>query len=85
MSDDSSGPDNLSLTDVVSQISPQTYQSLKSAIELGKWSDGRKLTKKQLAHCMQAVILYETEHVQERDRVGYIEKPTAVDKPAGNS
>ena len=84
MSDDPLDLETLSLSEIVGQINPQTYQSLKTALELGKWSDGRRLSKDQLGHCMQAVILYEAEHLQERHRVGYINRPTSAGKSCGS-
>ena len=53
-------------------ISPEVYQSLKQAIELGKWSDGRKLTQEQKELSLQAIIAWEIENLPEEERTGYI-------------
>jgi uncharacterized protein YeaC (DUF1315 family) len=53
-------------------ITPDIYESLKRAIELGKWADGRRLDKEQKELCMQAVIAYEKNNVSEHERTGYI-------------
>jgi uncharacterized protein YeaC (DUF1315 family) len=52
-------------------ISPEVYNSLKLAIEIGKWEDGKRLSPEQLEFCMQAVILYEAKNFPEQERVGY--------------
>lgn len=61
------------------QLKPEVYQSFKRAIEIGKWPDGRVLTAEQKALCMEAVIAYEFKHVDERERVGYIDKGSKAD------
>jgi uncharacterized protein YeaC (DUF1315 family) len=44
---------------------------LKSAIELGKWSDGSRLSGDQMDKCMQAIILYEAENMPQQQRTGF--------------
>ena len=55
-------------------MTPETYQRIKRAVELGKWPDGRRLTPEQREHAMQAVIAWDQMHLGETDRVGYIDK-----------
>lgn len=57
---------------MLDNITPEIYQSLKRAIELGKWPDGKLATKEQKQMCMQAVIAYETKHLPEDQHTGYI-------------
>ena len=33
--------------DLIRNITPDVYESLKLAVEIGKWADGRKLTQEQ--------------------------------------
>lgn len=61
-------PETLEL--LVEEITPSVYDSLRTAVEIGKWDDGSKLSSEQLDYCMQAIILYEAEHVPEDDRTG---------------
>lgn len=58
--------------DMLRNISPEVYESLKLAIELGKWSDGRKLTQEQKELCMQAIIAWEQSNLPEEQRTGYM-------------
>ena len=37
-----------SMEDLLQQMTPEIYGDLKTAIELGKWSDGSKLEQEQL-------------------------------------
>lgn len=59
---------------LVQKLDPEIYQNLKTAIEIGKWPDGRALTEEQKMLSMQAVIAYEIEHqFPEAQRVGYVD------------
>jgi len=57
---------------LIQTITPEIYQNLKQAVELGKWADGKALTPEQKQHCMQAVIAYDAAHKSEEERVGFI-------------
>jgi uncharacterized protein YeaC (DUF1315 family) len=60
--------------DILQQLSPEVYASLKRALELGRWADGRALTDDQRHHCMQAIITYDRLHLPQEQRVGYIDR-----------
>ncbi len=61
--------------ELIERLDPAVYQSLKRAIELGKWPDGRAVSAEQRATCMEAVIYYENRHrVPDEERVGYIDR-----------
>ncbi len=62
----------MDLNELVNSITPEVYESLKTAIELGKWADGRVLTSEQKEHSMQAVIAYELKHFSAEQRSGYV-------------
>ncbi len=62
---------------MINQMTPAIYQSLKQAVELRKWPDGRYLTAEQTELCMEAVMRYEVENnVPDENRVGYLEQRT---------
>lgn len=64
----------MNFEDVAQQISPDIYRRFKEALELGKWPDGRILTKDQKEICLQAVIVYEAaQRVPEEQRTGYVD------------
>jgi len=61
-----------SFTHMIENITPEIYESLKMAVEIGKWSDGRKLTREQKELSLQAVIAWEVQNLPEDQRTGYM-------------
>jgi uncharacterized protein YeaC (DUF1315 family) len=59
---------------LINNITPEIYQNLQRAIEIGKWPDGTPLTQEQKELSMQAVIAYDNKFVSEQERVGYIDR-----------
>ncbi len=57
---------------LMASINPEIFQKLKLAIELGKWADGSKLSKAQIESSLQAVIAYESVHLPEQQRTGFL-------------
>ncbi|WP_024460036.1 YeaC family protein [Marinimicrobium sp. LS-A18] len=58
--------------DLLNSLTPEIYDNLKRAVELGKWPDGRVVTPEQRQHCMEAVIAYEHKHLPPEQHTGYI-------------
>ena len=59
--------------DLIKNITPEIYENLKRAIEIGKWPDGRVVSQEQKESAMQAVIAYEIEHnMADQQRVGFV-------------
>ncbi|WP_312935892.1 YeaC family protein [Pseudomonas sp.] len=67
---------------MIENITPDIYQSLKTAVELGRWSDGRKLTLEQKELSLQAVIAWEAKHLPEDQRTGYMGPQECASKSA---
>ncbi len=61
-----------SFADLIQSITPETYETLKLAMEIGKWGDGTKLTQEQKELTMQAMIVWEQTHLPEEERTGYL-------------
>ena len=61
----------MDLRQLLDSITPQVYESLKRAIEVGKWPDGRALLDGQKELCIQAVIAYDESRPAEQ-RTGYV-------------
>ena len=57
---------------MIDNIDPDTYASLKQALELGKWPDGSKLTREQKELTMMAIIGWEQKNLPEEQRSGYL-------------
>lgn len=62
----------MDIEQVLQAVTPDVYEKLKRAVEIGKWPDGRKLSADQRATCLQAVITYDNQHKPESERVGFI-------------
>lgn len=61
------------------QITEAVYRAFVTAIEIGRWPDGRRLSEQQRELCMQAVIEYDLLHTPESERIGYINKGPKAD------
>lgn len=64
----------MELEQLIKSLTPEVYQNLRRAVELGRWPDGRLVAKEQREHCMQAIIYFENLHeIPAAERVGYME------------
>ena len=59
---------------LIKTMSLDIYQSLKHSVELGKWPDGKSLTPRQRESSMQAIIAWGEKYLDEKERVGFINK-----------
>ena len=57
---------------LISNIKPDVYQNLKTAVEVGRWPNGVKLTAEQRHLSLQAIIAYEVKHLPPEERTGYV-------------
>ena len=58
--------------ELIESIYPEVYKNIQSAVELGKWPNGLKLTQEQREYSMQVLIAYDAAHKSHENRVGYI-------------
>ncbi|WP_447747891.1 YeaC family protein [Pseudomonas nicosulfuronedens] len=61
-----------SFAEMIQNITPDIYESLKLAVEIGKWPDGRKLTVEQKELSLQAMIAWELDNLPEDQHTGYM-------------
>lgn len=47
---------------ILASMTPEIYQRLMTAVELGKWPDGVALTAEQKENCLQMVMLWQSRH-----------------------
>lgn len=67
--------------ELIERLDPTVYKSLRRAVELGKWPDGRPISDEQRSICMEAVIYYENHHdLPEAERVGFIDRERKKDR-----
>jgi uncharacterized protein YeaC (DUF1315 family) len=67
-------PENID--QLIDAITPEIYQSLRSAVEVGKWESGQLLSDAQKEHCLQAIIAYEHRYVPVNQRTGFMNPDT---------
>jgi len=66
-------------------MTPEIHQSLKTAVELGKWPSGERLTPEQVELCLQAVIAWDARNLPESERVAYIDRSDLQKKRGGRT
>ncbi|HHT2969672.1 YeaC family protein [Citrobacter koseri] len=52
----------MNLDEMIDSMTPEVYQRLSTAVELGKWLDGIALTPEQKENSMQLVMLWQARH-----------------------
>jgi len=57
---------------MIENINADIYQRLKTAVEIGKWPDGQRLTQEQKELCLQALIAWEAKNLPAEQRIGYM-------------
>ncbi|WP_144395229.1 YeaC family protein [Pleionea sediminis] len=57
----------MNLDQLIKAMTPEIYHNMKTAVELGKWPDGTKLTDEQKETAIQAVMIYDATHHNETD------------------
>ncbi len=60
--------------ELVADMSPEVYERLKQALEIGRWPDGKVLTAEQKQNALQAVIAWGELHLDAEQRVGFIDR-----------
>lgn len=53
---------NKDLDQMIEMMTPDVYQRLSTAVEIGKWPDGVALTAEQKENCMQLVLLWQAKY-----------------------
>ncbi|WP_337015487.1 YeaC family protein [Leclercia sp. AS011] len=49
----------MNIEEMINGMTPEVYQRLVTAVELGKWADGVALTAGQKENCLQLVMLWQ--------------------------
>ena len=52
----------MNLDEMIDSMTPEVYQRLSTAVELGKWPAGVALTPEQKENSMQLVMLWQARH-----------------------
>lgn len=70
--------------ELIRSMTPEMHESLKRAVELGKWPNGQRLTDEQRDICLRAVIAYDQKNIPTEDQVGYIDRTRTDGKQHGS-
>ncbi|PPC77199.1 DUF1315 domain-containing protein [Pokkaliibacter plantistimulans] len=62
---------------LVRSMTPEIYENLKRAVELGKWPNGQRLTEEQRSLCLEAIITWSEVNLPESERIGFIDRTRA--------
>jgi uncharacterized protein YeaC (DUF1315 family) len=54
----------------IDDMSPEIYQRLVRAVEIGKWPDNKPLTSEQRVHAMRAIIAWGERHCRRSSASG---------------
>ena len=57
---------------IVRAMTREVYENMRRAVELGRWPDGRAVSPEQRETSLQAIIAWETIHLPEEQRTGYM-------------
>jgi uncharacterized protein YeaC (DUF1315 family) len=71
--------------DLLASMTPEIHQNLKTAVELGKWPNGDRLTAEQVELCLQAVIAYDQQYLPEAERVAFMHITKVKKQTAGEA
>lgn len=52
----------MNIDEMLASMTPEVYQRLMTAVELGKWPDGVALTPDQKENSLQLVMMWQTRH-----------------------
>ncbi|KML67369.1 YeaC family protein [Pectobacterium peruviense] len=59
----------MELNDLIDVMTPEIYQRLVTAVELGKWPDGVALTAEQKENCLQMVMMWQARHNEQAEHM----------------
>jgi uncharacterized protein YeaC (DUF1315 family) len=62
------------VNELVESLTPSLVSDLKQAIELGKFPDGRVVSREQKELMIEATILYDALKLPEEERTGFIHR-----------
>lgn len=59
----------MQIEQLINAMSPAVYEILKRGVEEGKWPNGVKLTDEQRDKACQAMMLYQSQHLELTDHL----------------
>ncbi|NVJ59256.1 MAG: DUF1315 family protein [Gammaproteobacteria bacterium] len=68
----------MDIEQLLKAMTPEIYQNMKTAVEIGKWPDGTALTEEQKETAIQAVMIYDARHYGDHDEPFRVRKDGSV-------
>jgi uncharacterized protein YeaC (DUF1315 family) len=59
----------VNIQQLVEAMTPQIYENLRTAVEIGKWSDGNLLSEEQKSNSLQAVLMNQAKVEQSEEHM----------------
>ena len=63
------------------QLTPELYHTMRESLALGKWPNGQTIDLQQQETVLQALIVYEHEHIAKDQRIGYMPQACQSQRP----
>jgi uncharacterized protein YeaC (DUF1315 family) len=73
----------MDIIDLVDKLDHDSYERLKSAVELGKWPDGNILTKEQKDNAIQLVIAYQANKLDQKQHLSVAKDGSLINLSKG--
>ena len=61
-----------SFDQMIDSMTLEVWHNMRTAVETGRWPDGRQVSDEQRELCLQAVIAWEIRNLPEEERTGYM-------------
>lgn len=68
----------MDIEQLLKAMTPEIYENMKTAVEIGKWPDGTPLTEQQKETAIQAVMIYDSTHHGDHDEPFRVRKDGSV-------
>lgn len=70
--------------DLIDSITPEMHGNLQRTVQLGRYPDGRRLTREEQADLLHTLLVWESKNLPEHQRSGYLNQKncSSTDEPA---
>lgn len=63
---------SLTFDEMIEQITPDMHANLQRTVQLGRFADGRRLTREQQADLLHTLMAWEAKNLPEDQRSGFL-------------
>ncbi len=69
-----------SFSDIIDNITPEMHKELRETVQLGRFPDGRRLTREQSEDLLRALLAWEQKNLPEDERTGAMTRQSSKKK-----